>query len=223
MQHISDNNQLTMVRDLGMILLNPNNKQKVHMAEYKCFCGELFTTSIDRVKRETTKSCGCYRIAQTKKRLTTHGSTKTKLYGIFCSILQRTSNPKSKHFKDYGARGITMCDEWKNSYESFEKWSLDNGYNDLLSLDRIENNQEYSPNNCRWTTKDIQAQNRKALNTLNTSGYRGVHWHKIMSAWQARITIKNKRINLGYYNTAYDAHIAYKTFVDDNNLEHNYK
>lgn len=228
MQETSDNNQLIIVRDLGMVLMNPTNKQKVHMAEYKCFCGELFTTRLSSVKNKSTQSCGCIhkkQLIERNKTLfnVTHNMTNNKLYGIWISIKQRVLNHKSKAFKEYGLRGITICDEWKNDFKAFYDWSIENGYIDGLTIDRRNNDGNYEPSNCRWTTNSVQSQNIRAIRLNNTSGYRGVNWHKTMCKWEAAIVVNRKKTHLGYYNTAYDAHIAYKTFVDENNLEHNYK
>lgn len=96
------------------------------------------------------------------KRQTTHGNSSTPLYGIWCSIKARCYNPRTKAYKDYGGRGIVMCDEWKNDYQSFELWALDNGYTKGVSIDRVNNLGNYEPKNCRWVTSAAQANNRRS-------------------------------------------------------------
>ena len=88
-----------------------------------------------------------------------------KLYKVWCGIKQRCFNPNSNRYKNYGGRGISICDEWKNSFETFCKWALKNGYKEGLSIDRIDHEKNYKPSNCRWTD-EITQQNNRTNNTL---------------------------------------------------------
>ncbi len=208
-----------LVEDLGMIFATEDSKQKRRYGIYKCgFCGEEFKACTQHITSGNIKSCGCYnkrRLSETHK---THGLKYTRLYSIWTDIKKRTLNPKNKSYKDYGGRGIAICEEWKNDFMSFHDWAMSNGYSDELSIDRIDNDGNYEPNNCRWTTQTIQCRNRR-IRKDNTSGYKGVNYNKRDGNYQTGICIKSKRIHLGYYNTPVEGAIAYNNYIIENNLE----
>ena len=95
---------------------------------------------------------------------------RKRLRVIWVSMLRRCNNSYNKHYKDYGGRGIKICDEWLNSFESFETWAQQNGYNDNLTIDRINNNGNYEPNNCRWITQKEQNNNRRNNHYIEYKG-----------------------------------------------------
>ena len=90
--------------------------------------------------------------------------SNTRLYGIWRGIKRRCLNPNYHHFKNYGGRGITVCDEWLESFKSFYDWAMSNGYQDDLSIDRIDNDKGYDPSNCRWVTMAEQNKNKRVAN-----------------------------------------------------------
>ena len=128
----------------------------------------------------------------------------------------RILNPKNI---DYGGRGITICKEWLD-IQNFYNWAISNGYEENigLSIDRIDNDGNYCPENCRWATQTIQVRNTR-IPKNNTSGYKGVSYDKKANKYKAQIKVNNKRIYLGLFPTAVEGAIAYNNYIIENNLE----
>lgn len=95
-----------------------------------------------------------------KRKQESHGESRTRLYAIYCGMKSRCYDPGWKLYRHYGARGITVCDEWRESYLTFRDWALSNGYADDLTIDRIDGTGNYTPQNCRWVPQAVQKQNR---------------------------------------------------------------
>lgn len=141
--------------------LYPNGRRIVRW-ECKCLCGsgkQIIATARD-LRCGHSKSCGCVRTENVIKKCSTHRETDSRLYHIWRGIKSRCLNKNNKKYENYGGRGILICDEWLNSYESFRDWAMSHGYSDELSIDRIDVNGNYEPNNCRWVDAFIQANNR---------------------------------------------------------------
>jgi hypothetical protein len=207
-----------LIKDLDMMFATENSKQKRRFGLYKCgFCGTEFKAQVSSVKNGHTKSCGCYQKRRMSESHKTHGLSNTRLSGIWGSIKSRTLNPKYKDYKDYGGRGITICEEWLDIH-NFYNWAMSNGYSDDLTIDRINNDGNYEPSNCRWATKTMQNRNQR-IQKNNTSGYKGVSHHKRDGKYQAQISVNKKSIYLGLYPTAEEGAIAYNTYIIENNLE----
>ena len=207
-----------LIEDLGMIFATENSKHKVRFGIYKCgLCGTNFKANTYDINGGYIKSCGCYNKRRIKEANKTHGLGGTRLYTVWRDIKRRTLNPKHKNYNDYGGRGITICDEWLD-VQNFYNWAISNGYSDELSIDRIDNNGGYYPENCRWATQTIQNRNTR-IQKNNTSGYKGVSHHKGNNKYVAQITINNKSIYLGYFQTAEDGAVAYNNYIIENNLE----
>lgn len=96
----------------------------------------------------------------TTKRRKIHGTSSDSIYHVYYAMLSRCTNPQNKRYSGYGGKGITVCEEWSNSYTSFYEWSMANGWKQGLTIDRIDNNKDYCPTNCRWTTMKVQSNNR---------------------------------------------------------------
>lgn len=136
----------------------------------RCDCGNEVDVLLGNLTRGNTTSCGCRAREVTSERVKIHGQSGSRLYWIWHNMIERCTNPSVERFKDYGARGIAVCDEWRDSFEAFMEWAVANGYQPGLQLDRRDNDGPYTPGNCRWATRKQQARNRRS-NTIVT--YKG--------------------------------------------------
>lgn len=127
----------------------------------RCDCGNICTVRADSLNHQTTLSCGCLKREMDKDRLKTHGLSNMKLYHVWLSMKDRCLNPRNKSYFYYGGRGIAVCEEWLESFLPFYEWSINHGYKEGLTIDRINNDGNYEPDNCRWTTWDVQSKNRR--------------------------------------------------------------
>ena len=197
---------LLIKKDLGTRANKKGVKIRFFLVE--CHCGNICEINLTNLKKQ--KSCGCAR--------TTHKSTKHKIYHIWNAMMQRCNNQKQLAYKDYGGRGIKVCERW-NDVKNFIE-DMYPTYKEGLSIDRININGNYEPSNCRWAIRNTQARNTRILMNTNSSGYRGVTFKKDRNKWDSRITINKKTITIGRFNTALEAAKAYDTYVIENNLEH---
>lgn len=207
----NDFKKIIFIKDLGFL----NKKRYI---EYQCSqCKAIIKCGASKAKKKLTSKC---KKCNKPPSLLKHGKIKTRIYTIYHAMKQRCSNPKNKFYKNYGKRGITVCGEWLDDFMSFYDWAIKSGYKENLEIDREDNNKGYSPDNCRWVTHSINNQNTRKINIRNTSGYRGVCWHKKAEKWMAQIKVNDKSVYLGLYNTALEGAKAYDNYVISNNLEH---
>lgn len=171
------------------VVKRANNIGKLTAWECICDCGNTTIVSGGHLKDGHTRSCGCLSKENIRKR--THGMTGERLYRIWQGMKNRCRNENTEHYDRYGGRGISVCEKWNNSFESFMEWAKSNGYEDGLSIDRIDNNKGYSPDNCRWATRVEQANNCDSNRILRHNGeehtlaewakIRGINYHTLYS------------------------------------------
>lgn len=135
---------------------------------FKCDCGNVKEILENNVMRGCTQSCGCLHNELLSKRCIKHRQTKSRLYRIWSLMKHRCLNKNNKNFSYYGGRGIKVCEQWINNFISFRDWAITNGYQSHLSIDRIDNNGNYCPDNCRWITLPEQQKNKR--NTIKFNG-----------------------------------------------------
>lgn len=131
----------------------------------KCDCGNETIVRQGNLNSGTTRSCGCLDIDRTKEANTTHGQSHTRIFNIWSKIKERCYNPKRPAYKNYGGKGVVMCDEWRNDFQTFYNWAMTNGYQDDLTIDRINSNGNYEPLNCRWLalSENVRLRNATAF------------------------------------------------------------
>lgn len=134
-------------------------KWRVRMVEARCDCGELTVARLEYLRCGHTTSCGCSRRQATRK---THGKSRTQLYATWNGMKQRCSNPNLKSFEYYGQRGIKVCDEWRE-FEPFLEWAKRTGYRRGLTIERVDVDGDYCPENCTWIPKALQSANRRPV------------------------------------------------------------
>jgi len=191
--------KITIVKFLGTIKKNKGDYHNFWLG--RCECGrEIFLrkNEIEKQKRKTCKLCS--------KPTKTHGLTNTRLFNIWQSMKSRCYNPNNQDYKNYGGRGINMCSQWKDSFLNFYNWAMKNNYNENLSIDRIDVNGDYNPNNCKWSTNMEQSYNKRntiyiehngikyTLHDLEKiTGYsKGILQYRYYAKWDFERIIKTK-------------------------------
>lgn len=150
-----------------------------------CDCGNTKDVELTHLRMGFIVSCGCFNKEQTSKAKGTHRMSGNKLYSIWANMIQRCINPNTINYKGYGGRGITICNEWKNSFENFLNWAQKNNYNHNLEIDRINNDGNYCPENCRFVTRTQNARNRTVTHYIVYKGEK-----KSLAEWSEQLGIR---------------------------------
>ena len=163
---------------LVVIVREPNKTlssgKKKTMWKCACDCGQEAVVRAECLKSGYTKSCGCLSNEMFHKMITKHGHCKERLYSIWQAIRQRCLNPNDAEYKSYGGRGISVCDEWSD-YLAFRSWAYSSGYDEnapyrACTIDRIDNDGNYEPSNCRWVNMDAQMRNKSNHRNITYKG-----------------------------------------------------
>lgn len=165
----------------------------------KCNCGSTFSARGFDIRRGDYQSCGCRKTSLMSEALSTHGMSYTSEYKIWDGVKQRCENPKSTGWENYGGRGVTMCKEWSESFETFYKDMGDKPF-DTASIERVDNSLGYSKDNCIWATKSEQAFNRRKAKGC-TSNTKNIYYDKASDKWVARSYDGKVRTYIGRYPT----------------------
>lgn len=163
----------------------------------KCDCGKDTIVTTDLLKSGRTKSCGCYsRECVSKRRNKGYGR---RLINTYNHMKQRCYNENDAGYPNYGGRGISVCKEWRENPDSFYKWAIKNGYKDNLTIDRIDVNGNYEPNNCRWETIETQANNRRNNIIVEHNGEK-----KTLRQWSKYYDVDYEKLRVLYHKIGFE-------------------
>lgn len=177
----------------------------------KCSCQDKTEKDVDqtRLKSGACQSCGCLHREMMHAKHSIHNMTDTRLYYVWKGMKARCYIKSHNHYQTYGAKGITVCDEWKHDFQAFYNWAVQNGYDKNASrnecmLERIDVNGNYCPENCCWANATVQCINQN-LRKDNKTGIKGVNWDKKSNKWQAQLQINKKKVLNKFFDNFDDA------------------
>jgi len=181
----------------------------------ECGATRYLTRSVPFGRR--CRACGRFHQGRKTHGLTSEGQNKG-LYRAWDNMRRRCTNPSHPQHPYYGGRGIRICEAWRTDPVAFVAWAASAGWEKGLQLDRIDNDGNYEPSNCRWTTRAVQSRNTRRLFAHNKTGYRGVSQRG--NRWRAHIVVDNRQRYLGQFKSPKQAAHAYDAYVIRHDLEH---
>lgn len=180
----------TVIKQIG-------TKNHAVLWECLCDCGNTFKTTSGHLISGHSKSCGCLRKKQTSLNFKKHGESETRLHRVWSNMKTRCTNVNNRSYKNYGGRGIKICSQWLNDFAAFSEWAKNNGYSANLTIDRMDNDKGYNPENCRWVDTKTQNRNRRSNHLFEYKGEK-----KTLAEWCEEYDLKLhtllKRISLGW-------------------------
>ena len=201
-----------LIKELGMRFPTELSKRRSRYGLYECpYCSKHWEAISKSINTGDTKSCGCVNLR------ITHGLRVNKFYQTWYGMLQRCTNTMRQDYKNYGGRGIIVCEEWLD-IKKFIAWAESTHPNiEGYTLDRIDNDKGYSPENCRWADKTMQSVNQR-ISKRNTSKILGVSWKSRNKRWVAQIRHMGKKVWLGQFISIEDAIEARNSYILVNKL-----
>lgn len=189
----------------------------------KCLCGDIREYGQSNLREGKSTSCGCFAkelAGETyKSKFQTHGDHKSRLYRIHKGMVSRCTKTWDNNFVRYGAVGITVHPDWVE-YISFKKWALENGYNDSLTIDRINGDKGYYPENCQWVDYVAQTRNRRKQTKPASSIYIGVSKEVRSKKWLASIRVLTTNVKIGLFDNELSAAKARDAYIKEHQLKH---
>ena len=168
------NRDMSKIKDISgqrfgrLVVIRREGSSPLGVAKWhcQCDCGKECVVEGAKLRKHNTMSCGCLHDDLAAERRTVHGKSSSRLYAVWKSMTQRCNNPNNKNYDIYGGRGITVCDAWQSSFQAFYSWAMANGYDEnapagQCTIDRIDNDKGYSPDNCRWVDQKTQNNNKR--------------------------------------------------------------
>jgi len=205
----------------------PYSQRQGRLVVVKCLCDKetIKLVNLQVLRSGKSQSCGCLKIEKLVERSTIHGmggrKSRNKIYSLWKHINSRCSNVNNGSYDSYGGRGIYVCSEWVFEFPVFNDWCLNNGWEEGLQLDRIDNDGPYAPWNCRFITIRENGFNKRLLQSNNTSGYCGVSYKPERKSFSAIVRNDGKTVfNKTTFKTAKDAALARDKFIIREGLPH---